>query len=66
MTVLQTYSENESKEDTKFCVDINEFYLRYHYNGKEYEINTHDLKDFYSIRLIGINPDKELEKMLKR
>ena len=55
MTSLRTLSEKESKEDTKICIYINEFYLRYHFKGKEHEVHIHDLKDLYSIYLVGIN-----------
>lgn len=55
MTSLRTLSEKETKPNTKFGIHINEFYLRYHYNGKEYEIKTHNLKDFFSIYVEGIN-----------
>ena len=55
MTTLQTYSEKECKENILFGIDINELYIRYHYKGKEYELKTHNLKEFYSIHILGIN-----------
>ena len=57
MTILRTLSENEMKEDTKMGIYINEFYLRYHYEGKEHEIHIYDLKDFFSIYLVGLNDE---------
>jgi len=55
MTSLKTISEEESKEERKINIKVNEFYIRYHYEGKEYELRTHDLKEFFSIYLVGIN-----------
>ncbi len=55
MVILQTHSEKKTKENTLFGIKLNEFYLRYHYKGKEYEIKTSDLKEFYSIQILGIN-----------
>ena len=52
MTSLRTFSEKETDENIKFGVKINEFYLRYHYEGKEYKLTT---KEFYAIYLVGIN-----------
>jgi len=55
MTHLRTLSEEESEEDTKFGIEIEQFYLQYHYKGEVYELHEDDLKDFYSIYLVGIN-----------
>ena len=55
MTILRTLSEKESKEDTKTGIYINEFYLRYHFKGKEHEVHIHDLKELFSIYLVGLN-----------
>ncbi len=55
MTTLQTFSEKKTEEKTLFGIKLNEFYLRYHYKGKEYEIKTSDLKEFFSIKILGIN-----------
>jgi len=55
MPIVRTLSEKESKEDTKFGIDITEFYLEYRYKGVDHCIFKDDLKDFYSIYLVGIN-----------
>jgi len=55
MTILRILSEKESEEDTKFGIEIQQFYLQFWYNGTVHEITEDNLKDFFSIYLIGIN-----------
>jgi len=55
MTSIRTLSEKETEEDTKFGIDITKFCLEYRYKGVDYCIFKEDLKDFFSIYLIGIN-----------
>lgn len=55
MTSIRTLSEKESKEDTKFGVEIEQFYLQFWHREELYEITKENLKDFYSIYLVGLN-----------
>ena len=61
MPIVRTLSEKESKEDTKFGIDITEFYLEYRYKGVDYCIFKEDLKDFFSIYILGMNYDDRKE-----
>ena len=55
MTSIRTLTQEETKEDVKFGIEIEQFYMMYHYKGKVYEITEDNLKDLYAIYLIGIN-----------
>ena len=55
MPSVRTLSEKESKEDTKRGIEIEQFYLQFWHGEELYEITKEDLKDFYSIYLVGLN-----------
>ena len=58
MTILQTLSQIETNENTLFDIEIRAFRLDYIYKGKEYSLYFNDLKDFYSIKIVGMNDGK--------
>lgn len=55
MTIIQLFDEETTEEHMEF-IKISKFELKYvDENGEEKSISTSDLKDYYSIRLTGIN-----------
>lgn len=65
MTILQTFDEIKTEENSLFGIEIKEFLLRYVHEGKEEVISTKDLKNFYSVRIMGMNDSEENKKPKK-
>ena len=55
MTSLRLVSEKENEEDVKFGIEIEQFYLQYHFKGEVYELTDDNLKDLFGIYILGIN-----------